>query len=96
MKLGQVVMTATVNNAIADSSEFAKFVIKAMRMHASGLWGELDPEDKKLNDYASTHKERVLSSYPFPDSVKIDGEEKLWIITDDGHKVATLLFPSEY
>lgn len=46
-------------------------------------------EDAKLNKYGVMHRDRILSAYEV-------GGERLWVITDAGHQVTTLLLPEEY
>ena len=63
--------------------------------HASGDWGDIEPEDQGLNEQALLTGERLLSVYPLAESVTI------WVITeaadDDGQRPATtLLLPREY
>jgi hypothetical protein len=58
--------------------------------HLSGDWGDLDMEDKRLNDSAVKAGGRILSSYILPDGSKI------WIITEWDRSYTTLLLPSEY
>lgn len=58
-------------------------------MHASGIWGDIDPKDRGLNEAAIPHKDRIMSVYKF-------GGETLWVITDPGHETTTILTPDEY
>ncbi len=88
--LGQIVMTSGVNDLVAENTEFAKFALESLRRHASGDWGNLDPEDKKENEYALTRRLRLFSAYEKPPLPKI------WIITEADRSVTTTLFPSEY
>jgi len=58
--------------------------------HARGDWGELPPEDAKANNRALKDGERLLSSYPLADGVKV------WIITEWDRSYTTLLMPEDY
>jgi hypothetical protein len=63
--------------------------------HVTGDWGDLDAEDRSLNNAAVRDGSRILSAY-----VTRNGE-RLWIITeaadDQGHRPSScLLLPSEY
>ena len=60
-----------------------------LRRHLSCDWGDLDADDKKANDAALKHGERILSSY------QVKGE-KLWIITESDRSQTTVLTPGEY
>lgn len=90
LQLGQIVMTAGIDEKVKASTEFARFVNKSMTRHRNGDWGELCAEDKKMNDHAFKHNdERILSAY------EMDGE-KIWIITEYDRSVTTILLPDEY
>jgi hypothetical protein len=63
--------------------------------HLHGDWGEIDREDRGLNERALRTGERLLSVY------QIGEETRIWIITeaedDAGEREATtLLLPEEY
>lgn len=63
--------------------------------HAAGDWGEVDADDRRLNDEALLDGSRILSAYTLRTGVRI------WAITeaagDDGKRAATtLLLPDEY
>ena len=88
--LGQTVLTAGVNDRVADDEAFAKFVIHSMSRHASGDWGDLSPGDAKENEFALGHQLRLLSAY------EQEGLPKIWIITEADRSVTTVLFPDEY
>lgn len=90
--LGQVVATPGVLDALSASGQSAgEFFVR----HARGDWGELNDNDKSLNDQSLVDGSRLLSAYCTPRGVR------LWIITesvdDQGRRAATtLLLPSEY
>ena len=58
--------------------------------HAAGDWGEVCPEDKRLNDEAVAAGERLLSAYTLRTGVKV------WLITEADRSVTTILLPDEY
>ena len=89
-KQGLLVFTAGVNDLVATSSFFAKFVTTSLGRHFRGDWGDLDEEDRKSNDRAVKTGERILSAYKDKNGVKI------WIITEADRSATTVLFPSEY
>src|SRR5689334_5794074 len=69
--------------------------LELLARHAAGDWGDLDPEDKKLNDEALEDGSRLLSAYDLRSGVRV------WVITeaadDSGHRAATtILLPEEY
>ena len=50
----------------------------------------MDEEDKKTNNYAVTHGERILSSYK-----DVNGT-KFWVITETDRSATTVLLPEDY
>lgn len=62
----------------------------ALRRHHSGDWGDLDDDDKYLNDRALQNDSRLFSQYHAKSRVKF------WIITESDRSVTTVLLPSEY
>lgn len=88
--LGQLVLTRGVNDLVAESPpSAARDLLVAVRRHARGDWGDLDPEDKAENDHALGRRLRILSAYTV-------GGVKVWIITEADRSATTVLFPSEY
>lgn len=87
--LGRVVWTRGVNEKVADSLPFGKFVLDSLKRHRCGDWGDLPPEDKAENEYSIEHGLRILSAYDHPDG-------KIWIITEADRSATTILFPEEY
>lgn len=58
--------------------------------HCNKDWGEMDEEDKVLNDAAVENGEdRFFSIYE-------TCKGRIWIITEADRSVTTILFPSEY
>ena len=88
--LGQMVMTAGVNDKVADDAEFSKFVIESIGRHARGDWGNLDEHDCKENEFALDKRLRLFSAY------EQEGQPKIWVITEADRSVTTVLFPEEY
>lgn len=85
--LGHVVATPGSLAALAESGQSpAEFLTR----HASGDWGDVCSEDKRLNDEALLDGSRLLSAYTTA------GGGKLWIITEAGRSSTCLLRPEEY
>jgi hypothetical protein len=82
--LGQVVMTA--NAALRIPWQALK---DGMRRHATGDWGDLDPQDVRSNEDALKHGGRLLSAYGH-------GDTRFWIITQADHSATTILLPEDY
>lgn len=89
-EVGRVLWTRGVNEAIARSAHFAKFVTESFNRHATGDWGDLGMEDKEVNEYALDKYERLLSAYEYPDG------RKIWIITEADRSATMILFSNEY
>ena len=81
--------TRGINIAMNKNPDFAVELLKATMRYCNQDWGDLCEEDKALNDKALITKDRVLAAYNTT-------EGKVYIITDAGHKVTTILFASEY
>ena len=61
-----------------------------LRRHMGGDWGDLDEEDRLLNEQAVHVGTRILSSYTLQDG------EQVWVITEADRSGTTLLLPEEY
>ncbi len=88
-KMGELYLTAGVNNRISEEVRFKIFVKDCIEKHLSGEWGELGKEDKKENELSLKKGFRLLSSYKC-------NAEKIWIITEADRSSTTVLFPDEY
>ncbi len=91
-ELGQVVATPGVLEALdAAGQQPSEFLGR----HLAGDWGNLDDEDKAMNDEALSDGSRILSAYTTRTG------ERIWIITeavgDDGRRASSCcMLPSEY
>ena len=84
---GQVVMTAGVDELVQQGQLNPSVYL---HRHLSGDWGDLDADDKRLNDAALEQGDRLLSSY------QVTPDLKVWIITEWDRSVTTVLLPHEY
>lgn len=88
-QVGNLVFTAGVNALVADNEEFAKQVVRGLKRHSQGDWGDLTQDDKDSNDDSlKVGDGRLFSAY--------EGVKKVWIITESDRSVTTVLFPDEY
>jgi hypothetical protein len=103
--LGQLVTTRAVSYLQEINKEFYIFIIKCLTKYLKHDWGDLEKEDKQMNDDAVKSGERILASYKFPDNapwtddaLNMYGgkEDRIWIITEWDRSVTTILFPGEY
>ena len=94
--LGQVVTTPAfmheAETALDNQASLESVVLKALKRHMCGDWGELDEEDRLANNEALREGERLLSAY----SIKGTSEVKFWVITEWDRSVTTILLPSDY
>ena len=89
--LGQVVMTQGVMSLIEKEPLLEIEIGSSLYSHCINEWGNLCEEDKKANDYAVEHGEKILSAYEIGEN-KI----KIWIITEWDRSYTTILLPEEY
>lgn len=87
----QIVLTPGAEDAIGRMEEEHDLdIVPYLDRHFSGDWGEIGAEDAAQNDTMISEKGMILSAYTLPTGTKI------WIITDPGHAITTILLPSEY
>ncbi len=65
-------------------------VLKALRRHAAGDWGDVCEEDRAENEFALDKYLRLFSVY------RDRNGTKFWIITEADRSVTTVLLPAEY
>src|SRR5437763_1325267 len=92
LELGQVVATPGALEALRRAGQRTSDFLDR---HSAGDWGDLDEEDRILNDEALVDGSRILSSY------ETGAGERIWIITeavgDDNRRASScLLLPEEY
>jgi predicted small metal-binding protein len=90
-ELGQVVMTCGVQARFEDNDEE---LFSYLERHMSGDWGDLDPNDKQMNEDALKQGERILSSYHLVENA--GWRDKMYIITEWDRSVTTFLMAEEY
>jgi hypothetical protein len=90
--LGRIVSTPSALHALHDAGHQPD---EFLARHVTGDWGDLDDEDKSLNDAALIDGSRILSAY------KTRQGERIWVITEAVNEVGlryctTILKPEEY
>ena len=83
--LGQTVITSNAQRTLHPED-----VVQCMARHAANDWGEVNDEDKHLNDQALKDDDRILSAYTDRNGVKF------WIITEADRSATTILLPEDY
>lgn len=87
--LGQVVLTKGINQLVfEDKLNFGDLMGMLLRQQA-GDWGEVDVEDREVNDRALATNERLVSAYMI-------NETRVWVITEADRSSTTILLPEEY
>lgn len=85
--VGVVVATAGAIAALeATGDKYCEF----LRRHERGDWGEIDPEDRGVNEEALKEGTRIVSVYRLSDGTKV------WIITEADRSSTCILLPEEY
>lgn len=85
--LGQIVATPGALEALEESGQTPDYFLKR---HAQGDWGEVDGEDRQLNDQALVDGSRILSAFT---TLK---NKRLWVITEADRSSTCILLPSDY
>jgi hypothetical protein len=83
----RVHMTHGARKALEETGENPE---KFLDRHFSEDFGEIPPEDLEMNIRGARTGGMVMSVYSLSNGTKI------WIITDDGQEMTTILLPSEY
>lgn len=89
--LGITIMTKRVNYLIEGNPKLYEEIARCIAKHHNGDWGNLDEEDKMLNDMAIKDGGRIFSSYEIGEN-----KVKIWIITATDRSYTTILLPEEY
>lgn len=83
--LGRTVATPAVLGTVSQPD-----IVAALRRHAAGDWGDVDPDDRAANDLALTSGGRLLSVYESVNGITF------WVITEADRSVTTVLLPDDY
>lgn len=93
--LGQLVATPGAIEVLSEiGGDWRMNAALYLNRHQSGNWGDLDAFDRRQNDQALKHGDRIFSAYDTPAG-------RVWIITegtdDQGARRSTcILLPEEY
>ena len=88
-----LVATRRVGNLMEKNEEFKCHVEDSLTRYYTCDWGDLDEDDKAMNDEAlKSGEDMILGSYEYPDVPRY----KIWIKTEWDRSVTTVLFPDEY
>jgi hypothetical protein len=84
--LGQIVCTPAAEAYCLENNVPMSTLIKR---HSSCDWGDISEDDKATNNESLKHQGMLMSSYNI-------GPAKVWVITDPGWSVTTILLPEDY
>jgi hypothetical protein len=84
-RVGRIVATPNALRSIPNAD-----VLRALRRHQTGDWGELESADRNANDQALVNGARIVSAYNATNGTKF------WIITEADRSVTTVLLPEDY
>jgi hypothetical protein len=86
-RLGRLVIMPGALEALRSSDESpGAFLVR----HVAGDWGDLEEEDKRLNEQALKDGSRIFSAYHTAKGLK------LYVITEADRLATTILLPGEY
>jgi hypothetical protein len=85
--LGAIVATSGALRAFEQTTDDYSALLDR---HQAGDWGEIEPEDRGVNEEALKEGARIFSVYRFSDG------EKVWIITEADRSSTCILLPEEY
>ena len=85
----EVYQTCGINEAIASDELFTSEIEVAFSKFRSNDWGDTCKSDKQLNNNALKSGNRIVALYN-------TSKGRVFIITEYGHMVTTILFGYEY
>ena len=83
--LGRTLITPGAQEALDPED-----VMRSLRRHLSGDWGDCSPDDWQENDYSVDRRLRRCSFY------RDRNERRFGVITEADRSATTVLLPSEY
>lgn len=90
-EIGQPTITSHLHEVMQLNPVFELEVYQAFEKYVNCEWGDLDPEDKELNDNAVQEpgSDRILAAYKL-------SKGKIYIITEWDRSYTTLMFAEDY
>lgn len=87
--MGTLAFSADIAHDVAEGRLPMAEVLGVVRRHLHGDYGDVDPEDRRMNHDAVAMGGRVFSAYGLRTG-------RAWVITEADRSVTTVLYPSEY
>ena len=91
--------TQNVAEWVRNTPDALEHILHCLDRHMRLDWGEMDAEDKALNNISLVSGDRIFSAYDIPKDLQDAyplGDNKIWIITEADRSATTILFPDEY
>lgn len=90
-EIGQPTITSHLHEVMQLNPVFELEVYQAFEKYVNCEWGDLDPEDKELNDNAVQEpgSDRILAAYKL-------SKGKIYIITEWDRSYTMLMFAEDY
>lgn len=86
---GAWTMSRGIHNEALENEDFEKEIERAVKRYLNNDWGDLDEEDKAVNEYGLRVGERILGRYE-------TSKGAVYIITERDRSATTILFANEY
>lgn len=93
---GPVVMTEGIRELMLNNNLITDTVQRCLNRHRSGDWGNLDDEDKQLNQDSLAEEKEKGFTYDSLFSSYDTGFGKIFVITECDRSVTTILLSEEY
>ena len=87
---GRLLVTSTVAVKQDEDEGFLAFVLKSLKRHLLGDWGDVNEKDAQANNASLKQGLRLVSAY------QSETYPEIWIITERDRSITTVLFPNEY
>ena len=85
--LGVLLLSASVHRLVNEGKIDP---LPLLHRHMRGDWGNMDDEDKQINDDAISTDCRLFSAYQVPPHYRV------WVITEADRSSTTVLLPEDY
>jgi hypothetical protein len=86
--LGRLLITPAANTLLQERGVSPAVYLAR---HAAGDWGDMELEDRLLNDQSLLDSSRLLSAYDIEAT-----RDRIWVITEADRSATTILLPDDY
>jgi len=89
MNIGQVLVTEGVSKLVTENKKFSSFIEESLERYRKGDWGEVNYEERQLNNLIKHQGHRLVSTY------QKDELPEIWITTTADRSYTVVMLPSE-